>query len=169
LLDSAVMPGIQGGPLMHVIAAKAVAFHQALQPDFAAYQRQIVANARVLAGHLVEGGLRLVSGGTDNHLMLVDLTALDISGKDAEKMLDRANVTCNKNGIPFDTRSPLVTSGIRLGTPALTTRGMKEPEMAIVAEAIIEVLKSKGDDGVIERVSRRVADFCEGFPLVGSN
>jgi glycine hydroxymethyltransferase len=169
LLDSAVMPGIQGGPLMHVIAAKAVAFHQALQPEFATYQRQIVANADVLAGHLVEGGLRLVSGGTDNHLMLVDLTSLDLSGKDAEKMLDRANVTCNKNGIPFDTRSPLVTSGIRLGTPALTTRGMKEPEMAFVAEAIIEVLKSKGDDSVIERVGRRVADFCEGFPLVASN
>ena len=169
LLDSAVMPGIQGGPLMHVIAAKAVAFHQALQPDFATYQAQIVTNARALAHHLVEGGLRLVSGGTDNHLMLVDLSALDISGKAAESMLDEANITCNKNGIPFDTRSPLVTSGIRLGTPALTTRGMKEGDMAFVAEAILEVLKSKGDDAVIKRVGERVADFCDGFPLVASN
>lgn len=169
LIDSAVMPGIQGGPLMHVIAAKGVAFHQAMQPDFAAYQSRIVRNARALAQHLVDGGLRLVSGGTDNHLMLVDLTALDISGKDAEKMLDRANVTCNKNGIPFDTRSPLVTSGIRLGTPALTTRGMKESDMKTVADAILEVLHSKGDDGVIERVGARVAEFCEGFPLVASN
>ena len=169
LLDSAVMPGIQGGPLMHVIAAKAVAFHEALQPDFAAYQKQIVQNARALAGHLSEGGLRLVSGGTDNHLMLVDLTSLEISGKDAEKMLDRANITCNKNGIPFDTRSPLVTSGIRLGTPALTTRGMKEADMETVASAILEVLRSTGDEDVIARVGRRVAEFCEGFPLVASN
>jgi glycine hydroxymethyltransferase len=169
LLDSAVMPGIQGGPLMHIIAAKAVAFHQALQPSFATYQKQIVANAKALAQHLTEGGLRLVSGGTDNHLMLVDLSSLEISGKDAEKMLDRANVTCNKNGIPFDTRSPLVTSGIRLGTPALTTRGMKEEDMATVADAILEVLRAKGDDSVIERVGARVAEFCDGFPLVASN
>ncbi|MEX2444730.1 MAG: serine hydroxymethyltransferase [Alkalispirochaeta sp.] len=169
LLDSAVMPGIQGGPLMHIIAAKAVAFHQALQPSFADYQKQIVVNARALAEHLTKGGLRLVSGGTDNHLMLVDLSSLGISGKDAEKMLDRANVTCNKNGIPFDTRSPLVTSGIRLGTPALTTRGMKEEDMGTVAEAILEVLHGKGDDSVIERVGARVAEFCGGFSLVASN
>ncbi|HKK49137.1 MAG TPA: serine hydroxymethyltransferase [Alkalispirochaeta sp.] len=169
LLDSAVMPGIQGGPLMHIIAAKAVAFHQALQPSFAAYQNQIVSNARALADHLVAGGLRLVSGGTDNHLMLVDLTSLGISGKDAEKMLDRANVTCNKNGIPFDTRSPLVTSGIRLGTPALTTRGMKEEDMKVVAQAILDVLHGGGDDSVIERVGAHVAEFCDGFPLVASN
>ncbi|MFO8044073.1 MAG: serine hydroxymethyltransferase [Alkalispirochaeta sp.] len=169
LLDSAVMPGIQGGPLMHIIAAKAVAFHQALQPSFGVYQKQIVANAQALAQHLTDGGLRLVSGGTDNHLMLVDLSSLGISGKDAEKMLDRANVTCNKNGIPFDTRSPLVTSGIRLGTPALTTRGMKEEDMATVAEAILEVLHGKGDESVIERVGTRVAEFCNGFPLVAPN
>lgn len=169
LLDSAVMPGIQGGPLMHIIAAKAVAFHQALQPAFGAYQKQIVANAQALAQHLTDGGLRLVSGGTDNHLMLVDLSSLGISGKDAEKMLDRANITCNKNGIPFDTRSPLVTSGIRLGTPALTTRGMKEEDMATVAEAILEVLHGKGDEAVIERVGTRVAEFCNGFPLVAAN
>ena len=169
LLDSAVMPGLQGGPLMHVIAAKAVSYHLALQPAFGAYQKQIIANAKALAGHLADGGLRLVSGGTDNHLMLVDLTALGISGKEAEQMLDRANITCNKNGIPFDTRSPLVTSGIRLGTPALTTRGMKEPEMKRVAESILEVLTSKGDDAVVERVGRRVASFCDGFPLVAPN
>ena len=169
LLDSAVMPGIQGGPLMHVIAAKGVAFHQALQPAFRDYQAQIVRNARALAAHLTEGGLRLVSGGTDNHLMLVDLSSLDISGKDAEKMLDRANITCNKNGIPFDTRSPLVTSGVRLGTPALTTRGMRESDMETVADAILEVLNSRGDEAVIESVGRRVAEFCEGFPLVAAN
>ena len=169
LLDSAVMPGIQGGPLMHVVAAKAVAFHEALQPQFREYQRRIVANARALAGALADGGIRIVSGGTDNHLMLVDLTSLDISGKEAEQMLDRANITCNKNGIPFDTRSPLVTSGIRLGTPALTTRGMTERDMAFVAESIIDVLKSKGEEGVVTRVRERVAAFCEGFPLVASN
>ena len=169
LLDSAVMPGIQGGPLMHVVAAKAVAFHEALQPPFREYQRRIVANARALAGALADGGIRIVSGGTDNHLMLVDLTSLDISGKEAEQMLDRANITCNKNGIPFDTRSPLVTSGIRLGTPALTTRGMTERDMAFVAESIIDVLKSKGEEGVVTRVRERVAAFCEGFPLVASN
>jgi len=169
IVDSAVMPGMQGGPLMHVIAAKGVAFKEALEPGFAAYQTQIVANAQALAGHLVEGGLRLVSGGTDNHLMLVDLTSLDISGKDAERMLDHANITCNKNGIPFDTRSPLVTSGIRLGTPALTTRGMKVPEMEFVAARILEVLMSKGDDGTIERVRNSVEEFCEGFPLHSSN
>lgn len=169
LIDSAVMPGIQGGPLMHIIAAKAVAFHQALQPSFAAYQKQIVRNAKALADHLKSGGLRLVSDGTDNHLMLVDLSALGISGKDAERMLDRANVTCNKNGIPFDTRSPLVTSGIRLGTPALTTRGMKEEDMKVVAQAILDVLHGGGDDSVIEQVGARVAEFCGGFPLVASN
>ncbi len=169
LLDSAVMPGIQGGPLMHVVAAKAVAFREALRPEFREYQRRILANARALAAALVDGGIRIVSGGTDNHLMLVDLTSLDISGKEAERMLDKANITCNKNGIPFDTRSPLVTSGIRLGTPALTTRGMNESDMAFVAESIIDVLKSKGAEGVVARVRERVAAFCEGFPLVASN
>src|SRR6056297_2823769 len=140
------MPGIQGGPLMHVVAAKEVAFHEALQEPFRLYQGQIIRNARALAQHLTDGGLRLVSGGTDNHLMLVDLTALGISGKEAETVLDRANITCNKNGIPFDSRSPLVTSGVRLGTPALTTRGMGEAEMAFVAEAILEVLQNAEDE-----------------------
>ncbi len=165
LLDSAVMPGIQGGPLMHVIAAKAMSFYEALQPGFALYQRQTILNAQALAKNLMDGGLRVVSGGTDNHLMLVDVTPLGLSGKDAEKMLDHANITCNKNGIPFDTRSPLVTSGIRLGTPALTTRGMKEKEMAFVAEMILEVLKSGGTESTLKSVATRVTSFCEGFPL----
>lgn len=169
LLDSAVMPGIQGGPLMHVIAAKAVAFHEALQEPFRQYQGQIVRNAHALAEKLIAGGLRLVSGGTDNHLMLVDVGGLGISGKDAEKLLDRANITCNKNGIPFDTKSPLVTSGIRLGTPALTTRGMKENDMAYVAEAILEVLHHGDDESVIDGVRERVREFCGAFPLNASN
>ena len=169
IIDSSVMPGIQGGPLMHVIAAKAVALREALRPGFAAYQKQIVRNAHALAEHLQSGGLRLVSGGTDNHLLLVDLTALEISGKEAEQMLDRANITCNKNGIPFDTRSPLVTSGIRLGTPALTTRGMRENEMEFVAERILEVLRSKGDEEAVLTVRSKVEAFCEDFPLYSSN
>jgi glycine hydroxymethyltransferase len=169
LLDSAVMPGIQGGPLMHVVAAKAVAFHEALQEPFKRYQKQIIANAQALAARLTAGGLRLVSGGTDNHLMLVDLSSLNISGKDAEKLLDRANITCNKNGIPFDTKSPLVTSGIRLGTPALTTRGMKEEEMAFVGDAIVEVLHHGSDDARIDAIRARVREFCDAFPLYASN
>ncbi len=167
LIDSAVMPGVQGGPLMHVIAAKAVAFREALQPSFREYQKQIILNARALADHLTAGGLRLVSGGTDNHLLLIDLTALGISGKDAEKVLDRANITCNKNGIPFDSRSPLVTSGIRLGTPALTTRGMKEKEMAFVAEVILETLHSGGDEQNVAAIARRVEQFCGEYHLHG--
>ncbi|MDA3950352.1 MAG: serine hydroxymethyltransferase [Spirochaeta sp.] len=169
LLDSAVMPGIQGGPLMHVVAAKAVAFHEALQEPFRLYQKQIVRNAHALAEHLTAGGLRLTSGGTDNHLMLVDLTAVGISGKEAETVLDRANITCNKNGIPFDSRSPLVTSGIRLGTPALTTRGMDEGDMAFVADAILEVLRNAEDETRIGAVRDRVREFCGKFPLNASN
>ncbi|MFW5643965.1 MAG: serine hydroxymethyltransferase, partial [Alkalispirochaeta sp.] len=133
------------------------------------YQKQIIANAQALAARLTEGGLRLVSGGTDNHLMLVDLSSMDISGKDAEKLLDRANITCNKNGIPFDTKSPLVTSGIRLGTPALTTRGMKEEEMHFVGDAIIEVLKYGSDDARVDAVRARVREFCDAFPLYATN
>lgn len=165
LIDSAVMPGIQGGPLMHVIAAKAVAFHEALQPSFKEYQRQIVRNAQALAANLSSGGLRLVSGGTDNHLILVDLTSENISGKDAEQLLDRANITCNKNGIPYDTRSPLVTSGVRFGTPALTTRGMKEKDMEFVAEVILEALHSRDDDTKITSIAKKVHDYCADFPL----
>jgi glycine hydroxymethyltransferase len=165
LIDSAVMPGIQGGPLMHVVAAKAVAFQEALQPSFKEYQQQIVRNAQALATHLSDGGLRLVSGGTDNHLLLVDLTSKDISGKDAERLLDRANITCNKNGIPYDTRSPLVTSGVRFGTPALTTRGMREKDMAFVAEVILDALRSQDDDVKIKAIAQRVRDYCADFPL----
>lgn len=165
LIDSAVMPGIQGGPLMHVIAAKAVAFHEALQPSFKEYQQQIVRNAQALAANLSSGGLRLVSGGTDNHLILVDLTSENISGKDAEQLLDRANITCNKNGIPYDTRSPLVTSGVRFGTPALTTRGMKEKDMEFVAEVILEALHSRDDDAKITSIAKKVHDYCADFPL----
>lgn len=166
LLDSAVMPGVQGGPLMHIIAAKAVALREARRPEFAAYQRRIVANARALATNLVSGGARLVSGGTDTHLMLVDLTPLGLTGQRAEALLGEAGITVNKNAIPFDTRSPLVTSGIRLGTPAATTRGMGEPEMERIAGLILEVLHSKGRQDIVESVRSRVAEMCAGYPLV---
>ena len=165
LIDSMVMPGVQGGPLMHVIAAKAVAFGEALTDEFREYQRQIVVNARALAAALAEGGLRIVSGGTDNHLMLVDLTDTGLTGKDAEKMLDEANITVNKNGIPFDSRSPLVTSGIRIGTPAVTTRGMGEKEMAQIAEFIVEVIKSGGEERVVTRVRDAVREFAGRYRL----
>ena len=169
--NSAVFPGMQGGPLVHVIAAKAVAFGEALRPEFKAYARQIVANSRALAASLADNGLRIVSGGTDNHLMLVDLTAKNVTGKAAEKGLDRAYLTCNKNGIPFDTRSPFVTSGVRLGTPAGTTRGFREAEFAQIGALIAEVvdgLSRNGDDGdgqVEARVRARVEDMCAAFPI----
>jgi len=165
LVDSSVMPGIQGGPLMHIIAAKAVAFKEALRPEFTGYQKQIRKNANALATALTSGGARIISGGTDNHLMLQDVSPFGISGKKAETMLDSANITVNKNGIPFDTKSPLVTSGIRLGTPAVTTRGMKEPEMVLIAELILEVLRSEGRKEVIGSVAKRVSDLCAGYPL----
>jgi len=165
VLNSRVFPGMQGGPLMHVIAAKAVAFQEALTEDFKIYQHQIVANAKTLADALMADGFRLVSGGTDNHLMLLDLTPQGITGKDAQEMLDRAGITANKNGIPFDTQGPMVTSGIRLGTPALTTRGMKETEMCQVAGMIATTLKSRGDEGVLQEVREAVAALCERFPL----
>ena len=169
--NSAVFPGLQGGPLVHVIAAKAVAFGEALRPEFRDYAARIVANARALAASLEETGLRIVSGGTDNHLMLVDLTAKDVTGKAAEKGLDRAWLTCNKNGIPFDTRSPFVTSGIRLGTPAGTTRGFGVDEFKIVGQLITEVvngLSKNGDEGdaqVEEKVRSRVEELCAAFPV----
>ncbi|MGH6786751.1 MAG: serine hydroxymethyltransferase [Novosphingobium sp.] len=169
--NSAVFPGLQGGPLVHVIAAKAVAFQEALAPEFKAYAAQIVANARALAASLADNGLRIVSGGTDNHLMLVDLTAKTVTGKAAEKGLDRAWLTCNKNGIPFDTRSPFVTSGIRLGTPAGTTRGFGEAEFAQIGALIAEVadgLSRNGDEGdgqVEARVRDRVEALCARFPI----
>lgn len=169
--NSAVFPGMQGGPLMHVIAAKAVAFLEALQPEFKAYAAQIVANARALAGSLADNGLRIVSGGTDNHLMLVDLTARNVTGKAAENGLDRAWLTCNKNGVPFDTRSPFVTSGIRLGTPAGTTRGFREDEFRLIGSLIAEVvdgLARNGDEGdgqVEARVRSQVETLCAQFPI----
>ncbi len=166
VIDGIVMPGIQGGPLMHIIAAKAVAFAEALQPSFAEYQKQIVANASALAETLQEGGARLVSGGTDNHLMLVDVTPLGLTGKQAETTLDEAGITLNKNGIPFDTQSPFVTSGVRIGTPALTTRGMREAEMQTVGRLILEVLHAKGEDGTVKRVRGEVEELCSTFPLV---
>ena len=169
--NSAVFPGLQGGPLVHVIAAKAVAFQEALQPSFKAYAAQVVANARALAASLADNGLRIVSGGTDNHLMLVDLTLKDVTGKSAEKGLDRSWLTCNKNGIPFDSRSPFVTSGVRLGTPAGTTRGFREDEFRQIGQLIAEVvdgLSRNGDEGdgqVEQRVRARVEALCERFPI----
>jgi len=164
VLDGMVMPGIQGGPLMHVIAGKAVAFKEALEPSFKDYIRQVVANAKVLAASLAESGARIVSGGTDNHLMLVDLSPLGITGKEAETWLDAANITVNKNGIPFDQKSPFVTSGIRVGSPAVTTRGMKEPEMRQIALFIVEVLKCKGDEKVLKAVAEKVLGLTKRFP-----
>ena len=164
-LDKTVMPGVQGGPLMHVIAAKAVAFREALSPAFKEYQRQIVANARALGNALEAHGFRLVSGGTDTHLLLVDLAPRGITGKDAQEALDRAWITVNKNTVPYDTKSPMVTSGIRLGTPALTTRGMREAEMAEVARLIDRVLASPGSGAVEATVRGEVQDLTSRFPL----
>ena len=170
-VNSAVFPGMQGGPLMHVVAAKAVAFREALRPEFKAYATSVVENARALAASLEENGLRIVSGGTDNHLMLVDLTAKDVTGKAAEKGLARAWLTCNKNGIPFDTRSPFVTSGVRLGSPAGTTRGFGPAEFRKVGELIAEVVDGlakngpEGDAQIEERVRGKVNELCEAFPV----
>jgi glycine hydroxymethyltransferase len=164
-LDKTVMPGVQGGPLMHVIAAKAVAFKEALAPEFRTYQQQIVKNAKALADALLAHGYRLVSGGTDTHLILVDLTKKNVTGKDAQEALDRAWITVNKNPIPFETKSPMVTSGIRLGTPAVTTRGMKEPEMAQIAALVDRVLSSVGSEAVEESVRKDVQELTSRFPL----
>jgi glycine hydroxymethyltransferase len=164
-LDRNVFPGVQGGPLEHVIAAKAVAFAEAGTAEFADYQRRVVENARTLADRLTARGFRLVSGGTDNHLMLVDVGAAGLSGKEAEKMLESAGLTVNKNTIPFDTRPPLVASGIRIGTPAVTTRGMGASEMGSIGDAIARILESRGDAVVQEEVRRTVAELCTAFPL----
>ena len=164
-INSQIFPGIQGGPLMHVIAAKACAFGEALRPAFKAYSAQVVKNAAVLAKVLMDGGYSLVSGGTDNHLMLMDLTAKDFTGKDAEHALDLAGITVNKNTVPFETRSPFVTSGIRLGTAALTTRGMKEADMETVGRFIVTVLDHIKDEAVIEKIRKEVEDFARSFPL----
>lgn len=165
LIDGAVMPGTQGGPLMHIIAAKAVAFKEALEPGFKKYAEQIIKNAKTLANKLIELGYEIVSGGTDNHLMLVDLTKTGITGKDAENALHKAAITVNKNMVPFDERSPFVTSGIRLGTPALTTRGFKEEEMNKVASLIDRVLKNLDNENIYEQVKREVGEMCAAFPL----
>ncbi|HVP61951.1 MAG TPA: serine hydroxymethyltransferase [Myxococcaceae bacterium] len=167
-VNSNIFPGIQGGPLMHVIAGKAVAFHEALQPGFAAYQRQIVVNAKALAEALQRGGLRLVSGGTDTHLMLVDLRPKKLTGKVAEAVLGKAAITVNKNMIAFDPEKPMVTSGIRIGTPALTTRGMKEAEMATVGALIVEALDHAAEEAALARVAGKVHELVKGFPLYAS-
>jgi len=164
-IDKQIFPGIQGGPLMHTIAAKAVCFHEALQPDFKAYQEQVIRNAQALAGALEDVGLRIVSGGTDNHVMLVDLNPIKVTGKDASGVLDKALITVNKNAIPFDERSPFVTSGIRLGTPAVTTRGMEEAEMKQIATWIGDVLKNVEDEETIKRVKQEVIAMTANFPV----
>jgi glycine hydroxymethyltransferase len=168
-LDRKVFPGSQGGPLMHIIAAKAVAFGEALKPQFNGYCRQVVSNAQALAKALTERGYRLCTGGTDNHLMLVDLRqrSADLTGADAEKWLETAGIICNKNGIPFDPRPPMVTSGLRLGTPALTTRGLKEREMVQVADWLDRVMGAKGDAAECARVRAEIREFCVRFPLAG--
>lgn len=164
-LNSQVFPGLQGGPLMHVIAAKAAAMGEALDPAFKEYSARVIENAKVLADELIKADFKLVSGGTDNHLMLIDLTNKNISGKDAEITLDAAGITVNKNTIPFETRSPFITSGIRLGTPALTTRGMGAEEMKQVASFIIEALDHKSDEEGLKKIRNNVQDFASAFPL----
>lgn len=164
-VDSKVFPGMQGGPLMHVIAAKAVALKEALTPDFKHYQQQIVKNAKVLAEKLMNKGFRLVSEGTDNHLMLVDLRKSELTGKVAQEALDKARITVNRNAVPFDTRSPFVTSGIRIGTPAVTTRGMKENEMVLIADFIVRALSNVGDEAVLRKVADEVRQLCQKFPV----
>jgi glycine hydroxymethyltransferase len=164
-VDSSVFPGNQGGPLMHVIAAKAVALKEALSPEFKTYQQQILTNAKALAAGLLKHGFRLVSGGTDNHLMLLDLRETELTGKVAQETLDRARITVNKNAVPFDQRSPFVTSGIRLGTPAVTSRGMKENEMEGIADLITRALQKVGDEKGLTAIGAEVRDLCEKFPI----
>jgi glycine hydroxymethyltransferase len=164
-VDKQIFPGIQGGPLVHVIAAKAVAFKEALMPEFRDYQRQVVKNARALAKRLVEDGFRIVSGGTDNHLMLVDLTPKGITGKEAETALDAAGITVNKNSIPYDQKPPVTASGIRLGTPIVTTRGMREPEMKVIGDLICEALANAGAPGKLAAIKERTRAFCGKYPM----
>jgi len=164
-IDKVVFPGMQGGPLVHIIAAKAVCFQEAMQPEFRDYARQIVANAKVLAQSLADEGFRIISGGTDTHLMLVDVFSKGMLGSEAEKALGEAGITVNKNAIPFDTNPPLKPSGIRIGTPALTTRGMKEPEMRQIGHWIAEALLHRTDASVLGKVRQQVLDLCEAFPL----
>jgi glycine hydroxymethyltransferase len=165
VIDRTVFPGIQGGPLMHIIASKAVAFKEAQAPEFKEYQKQIVTNAKKLASDLMDMGHDIVSDGTDNHLMLVDLTTLDITGKDGEAILSKAGIIANKNTIPFEKRSPFITSGVRLGTPAITTRGMKEKQMHVIAENIDIALKHMNDDRKLNEVKANIKELCEKFPI----
>ena len=164
-IDKMIFPGIQGGPLMHVIAAKAVCFAEALEPEFKDYQKQVIGNAKALSERLKMGGLRIVTGGTDNHLILVDVRSLGLNGKEAEKILEQVNITCNKNSIPFDTESPFKTSGIRLGTPAMTTRGFKEKEFEFIADCIIEALKNKDDIVILNQIKDNVLNLLKKFNL----
>jgi len=164
-VNSRVFPGTQGGPLMHTIAAKAVAFKEALRPEFKEYQRQVVKNAKSLGERLTEHGFKLVTGGTDTHLILVDLGETDFTGKMAEDTLERAGITLNKNAVPFDPRPPTITSGIRIGTPAVTTRGMREAEMTGIADLIFEALGHADDDGVITRIGNQVRELCDQYPI----
>lgn len=166
-INKEIFPGIQGGPLMHVIVAKAVAFKEALTDKFTAYQRQVVTNAKYMASRLREGGVALISDGTDNHMMLLDLQNLNITGKDAEAALETAGITVNKNSIPFDTRGPMITSGIRIGTPTVTSRQMGVDQMATIADLILAVLKAPRDDQVIARTKKTVRELCEAFPIYG--
>ncbi|MFH2044552.1 MAG: serine hydroxymethyltransferase [Pseudomonadota bacterium] len=168
-LNKEIFPGIQGGPLMHTIAAKAVCFKEALSESFVLYQISVVKNAKKMANVLMDEGINLVSGGTDNHMMLVDLRNLKITGKDAENILGRAGITVNKNSIPFDTQSPFVTSGIRIGTPSLTTRGMKEVEMETIAKLIADLLKKQNDESLIKLTAEKVQKLCEAFPIYNDN
>ena len=164
-LDRAVFPGVQGGPLVHIIAAKAVAFREAASPAFRAYQGQIVSNAKALCDGVRDAGFRIVSGGTDNHLFLTDVFSKGITGKDGQNMLEAANITVNKNTIPFDQNKPMVASGLRIGTPAVTTRGLCEPEMKTIAQLMARVLDSKGDEAVVGEVRRGVKELCDRFPI----
>jgi len=166
-LDEAVFPGTQGGPLMHAIAAKAVAFGEAMKPDFTSYQRMVVENARILASELQQEGLRLVSGGTDNHLLLIDLSPMGLTGKQAEEALDSVWITVNRNAIPFDSRPPQLTSGIRLGTPAVTTRGFGPDEMRSIAQLIVKVLANLGDEQAYSEVRQAVDEISHRFPVPG--
>jgi glycine hydroxymethyltransferase len=164
-LDRAVFPGVQGGPLVHIIAAKAVAFKEALAPEFAEYQGQVVKNAKALAAAVKDTGFRIVSGGTDNHLFMTDVFSKGITGKDGQNMLEAANITVNKNTIPFDQNKPMVASGVRIGTPAVTTRGLRETDMKTIATLIARVLDSKGEAGVIDAVKSEVKQLCDRFPI----
>jgi len=168
--NSAIFPGLQGGPLMHVIAAKAVCFKEALDPEFKTYVENVIGNAKILSNKLSNNGFKIFSGGTDTHLMLLDLRAFNVTGKDAETSLGRANITCNKNGIPFDTQSPMITSGIRLGTPACTTRGFGPEEFNLIADLITKVIKglsenSSNNSKIEKEVQKEVIDLCSSFPI----